>query len=367
MDIAYVYYSAFDPRAAHANQLVHTCNALVALGHDVTVVCAGDIHAYARTHGLPVDFETVETPFGADRRAHDRVAYYLRALAATARADVVFTRDISFLRVLGALPAWSYPPVVYEAHKSYAGVGSLDADEERARLAVPDVTIAISHGVAADLRDLGVEVAAVVPDAADLSQVPDRSKAELREELGLDRDARVLVYAGSLAAGKNDLEGVIASVARLRERVEGVRFLVLGGDDEAIERLRGVRETAGLPAEAVSFKGYRPQSDVFRYLAAADVGVVPLVADDPRAAVYTSPLKLYEYLVCGLRVVASDVPAITAAVDDEPVTLHEPGDADALTDALAAALSAGDLPEVDRDRYSYRGRAAAIDAVLPDA
>jgi glycosyltransferase involved in cell wall biosynthesis len=62
---------------------------------------------------------------------------------------------------------------------------------------------------------------------------------------------------------------------------------------------RGVPD--GLPAN-VRFLGLKAQSELPSYLTRSDVGLVPFVVDDVTHAV--SPLKVYEYLACGLPVAA---------------------------------------------------------------
>ena len=364
--VTYVYFTRLDPDQAHANQILHTCNALVGRGHRVTLVAAGDVSAYADAHDLPVRFDQLRVPLPDGPERLDRVIYYLAGFSAAHGGDVLLTRDISFLRVVRRIPEALRPCVAYEAHKAYSFVDQLDPAEERARLAATDEIVAISQGVAADLTKLGLDVRAIVPDAADLTQIPDASRVELREELDIDREAEVVVYAGSLVTWKNDLKGLLAAfgtVAADRPRAE---LLIIGNGDDGDVLSARVSEL-DVPADRVTFTGYVPQRRVFRYLGAADVGVVPLRTEDRVASHYTSPLKLYEYLVSGLRVVASDVPALAAtAADVDGIELYEPGDVDDLARALGEAVMTPG-PEHDRNRFSYARRAARLESVLKRA
>lgn len=364
MNILYTYYTHFERDAAHANQLIHTCNALVDRGHAVTVACAGDIEEYAAAHALELRFDYYRLPLSLLNETADRLAYYLFATALTSRAELLFTRDISYLRVLASLPSFLRPQILYEAHKAYHHIGELTQREECRRLACVDSVIAISQGVADDLTVCQTSVDAVVPDAADISQIPPESKATLRDELELDQNATLFVYSGSLSEWKNDLRGTIEAVGELSERQSGVRLLIVGGDDEQIADLRAFRDSLGVDEDVVQFIRYIPQHRVFRYLKAADVGIVPLKQTDAIASRYTSPLKLYEYLVSGLQVVAADVPAITAEFNDEDhIHLYSPGDVSSLLDALQRTLQQ-EPAGIDIDDFSYSARARRIKSVI---
>lgn len=364
MNILYAYYTQFETDAAHANQLIHTCNALADRGHAVTVACAGDIEEYAAAHALELRFDYYRLPVSSPNEAADRLAYYLFATVLASRAELLFTRDISYLRVLASLPSSLRPRILYEAHKAYHHVGEPTQREECRRLACVDSVIAISQGVADDLTVCETSVDAVIPDAADISQIPPESKATLRDELELDRNATLLVYSGSLSEWKNDLRGTIKAVGELSEQQSGVRLLIVGGDDEKIADLRAFRDSIGVDEDVVQFVGYIPQHRVFRYLKAADVGIVPLKQTDAIASRYTSPLKLYEYLVSGLQVVAADVPAITAEFSDEDhIQLYSPGEGGSLLAAMQRTLQQ-ESSEIDIGDFSYSARAKHIESVI---
>jgi glycosyltransferase involved in cell wall biosynthesis len=90
---------------------------------------------------------------------------------------------------------------------------------------------------------------------------------------------------------------------------------------------------------------------------------------------YTSPLKLFEYLTTGLPIVASDLPAIREVLTDGETALLVPPDnpqalASALTrlsgdPTLAAKLGASSL-ELGAS-YSWEARAAKLETALAAA
>jgi glycosyltransferase involved in cell wall biosynthesis len=276
---------------------------------------------------------------------------------------MIFTRDISFLRVACWIPAVMRPPIVYEAHKLYSFVDELSEADERTRVAIADGVVAISHGVATDLMKLDLSVTAIVPDAATLSQIPSESKAELRHSLGITDDTELLVYSGSLSTWRNDLELLIDVFTEIAEARPSIRLYIVGGGDD-LPLLRKHATKVGAPMDRLTFTGHVPQKRVFEYLGAADTGIVPLTGHDRIATQYTSPLKLYEYLVSDLKVVASDVPAITSATEGvDSVFLYTPGDQTTFSRELREALDATE-PSHDPDSFSYKERATRLETVF---
>jgi len=362
--LLYVYHSAFDPSNAHGNQIVHTCNALVERGYDVTLLAAGDPHGFLEVNDLEASFDIATVPLDGIDTTPDRLGYYLAAAIRSRWCDCLFTRDISFLRVLRRVPDWWYPPTLYEAHKAYSSIDELSPTDERARLDAVDVVVTISQAIAEDLESLGVDVGSVVPDAARADLLPPESTAALRSELGIPDDRAVFIYLGSLSLWKNDLDLVVEGFARAD--LEDSELLVVGADGPEVDPLRETTQEHGV-AEKVGFVGRVPQRDAFRYLAACDVGVVPLRDDDRIASHYTSPLKLYEYRLCGLEVVASDVPAIVDALgDDEHVHCYDRNSVEDFARASEAAAAASRTGEHERGgyRYTYDRRGDQLDEVL---
>jgi glycosyltransferase involved in cell wall biosynthesis len=362
--LLYVYHSAFDPTNAHGNQIVHTCNALAECGYDVTLLAAGDPLGFLETNELDASFGVVTVPLDGKNNTFDRLGYYLAAAIRSRWYDCLFTRDISFLRVLRRFPSWWYPPTLYEAHKAYSGINQIAAADERQRLKAADRVVTISQAIADDLAALDIYVATVVSDAATTRLLPTEKTEDLRANLGIAQDRTVFIYLGSISTWKNDLELVIEGYAQVE--IEDSELLIVGAGGSEVDPLRKRAQELEV-ADRVGFINRVPQREAFLYLAAADVGIVPLKDGNRIASHYTSPLKLYEYRLCGLEVVASNVPAVVNALgEDDHVHCYETGSVEDFKRASEAAAVASRNGKSERGgyRYTYERRGDQLDAVL---
>lgn len=198
--------------------------------------------------------------------------------------------------------------------------------------------VAISGGVLEDLRNLGLseERATVEHDGVALDRhadVPPRDRA--RDELGLARNVPTVVYAGSLLEWKG--VDVLLGAA---ERLPGARFVVVGGGQEEVARLRERHRALA----NVRFEGFQPPERVAQYLAAGDVAAVPNRSAPAISAKYTSPLKVFEAMASGVAIVASDLPSLRDVLEhDRTAWLVPPDDPDALARGLGTVLGDANL------------------------
>lgn len=198
--------------------------------------------------------------------------------------------------------------------------------------------VAISQG----LRDLYIKLGVprekilVAADGVDLDKFKTQiSKSEAREELGLDKDKKLIIYTGS------------------RQPWKGVETL-----EKAAELITD--------AEVLIVSGKSPK-DIPLYLRAADVLVLPNTAKEEISRLYTSPMKLFEYMASSRPIIASDIPSLREIVDDSMVNFFTPDDSADLSRVIASTFDNYDdaLTKADKSlkivqNYSWQRRARAI-------
>jgi glycosyltransferase involved in cell wall biosynthesis len=217
--------------------------------------------------------------------------------------------------------------------------------------------VAISGGVRDDLARLGVDAARirVEHDAFEPGRFAARpARDAARAELGLSLDAPVVVYAGGLLAWKG--VDVLVDAARA---LPGVRFVVAGGTDADVARLR--ERARGLAN--VRIEGFQPPARVPLYLAAADLGVAPNRSQPAISARHTSPLKVFEMMAAGLPIVASDLPSLREILaEGTEAVFVAPDDPAALAAGIARLVGEPELGAAMGRRLAARAAGCSWDA-----
>jgi glycosyltransferase involved in cell wall biosynthesis len=188
----------------------------------------------------------------------------------------------------------------------------------------------------------------------------------LREAMGLS-SARVVLYTGTFEPYQG-LDLLVDAAPRVLQREPGVRFVLLGGTAEQIERLSRHTEARGV-AGSFHLLPAVPPGDVFLYQRMADVLVTT------RARGTNTPLKIYQYLRAGRPIVATEIRSHTQVLDRDTAELV-PATADDVAGGLIRVLAhpayarrlADAAAALAEERYSddiYYGRLSELlDQVL---
>jgi glycosyltransferase involved in cell wall biosynthesis len=151
----------------------------------------------------------------------------------------------------------------------------------------------------------------------------------LRTELGIAAQAPVVVYAGTFEPYQG-LAMLLASIPRVLASVPDAVFVLVGGDAQSVAQMRQDAQQLQLNG-ALRFTGRRPRAEMPAYLAMADLLVSPRVYGD------NLPLKVFDYLAAGRPIVATDLPAHRALLDESRAILAEPS-AEGLAQGIVSLL-----------------------------
>lgn len=155
-------------------------------------------------------------------------------------------------------------------------------------------------------------------------------------------DGSTLIHVGAHAEVRGTRD-MIEAMVRVRSRVPGARLLLVGPFNHRpyeAEMRRLIKER-GLD-EAVQLVGPLPYPKVARWLAQADVGLIP----SRRTAQYEHalPSKLFDYMMAALPVVSVDLSETRRFVSQAQCgLLVEPGDREALAEAIVTLLLDADM------------------------
>jgi glycosyltransferase involved in cell wall biosynthesis len=201
------------------------------------------------------------------------------------------------------------------------------------------------------------------------------ARERLGEEFGLGVEGPLAVFLGSFRAWHG--VGHFAEAARrLLERGEEISFMAIGGGPE-LEPLRERLRGWGVSGERFVMTGAQAHERVPSLLSGADIGVAPfdLSAHAPlrEFGFYWSPLKVFEYMACGLPVVTIDVKPLNEIVrEGREGVLYRSGDVAALAERIRELAADGEarvrMGESGRERvvahYSWRAHCEALDGIL---
>lgn len=262
----------------------------------------------------------------------------------------------------GAVAASAAPslPLVVSLHGSDVYVAEKLAPARRVARMVfrrAGVVTACSSDLARRAIALGADPGRlqVVPYGVDVNRFrPDRgARSALRCRLHLPPDATLVFSAGRLVR-KKGFEYLIDAVGLADP---GARIvLAIAGDGDLRDELHTRAASAGL-GDRVRFLGNQTQDEVARWLAAADVVVVPSVRDDS-GNVDGLPNVVLESLASGTALVTTPAGGIGPVVESGRTALVVPErDPQALARAMVAL--AGD--KAVRARLGEAGRRLAAD------
>lgn len=305
-----------------------------------------------------------------------RVTVYLVARPAKG-PRVLYVRDAVCAAWFGAgLARMVGAALVYEVHdleqwnpsraKSLAGTALARAIDSLA-IRRADRLVTLTAAFQRYLERVGLRAAAasaVIPDAYDDALYYPQDQDEARRALGLDPVSYTIVYAG-LTFAYRGLDNLVRAFARARRELPEAKLVLVGGRDVERRALASLARELGV-AGALTMPGQRPASEIPRYLASADVLVVPGTVSGLNA----SPLKLFEYAAMDRPVVAVKSKALREILGTDGAIYFPAGDELALARALvrAATAPAASSQMAARARelvtpHTYRARAAAIVAV----
>jgi len=324
-------------------QVVWLVEALVARGHDCTLVCppGSGIDTAARQRGLRVSnlfcAGDLDLPF----------AYRLTQFINEMKPDLVHCHSRRGADILGGLAAsFADVPAVVSRRVDNTEMALMAALRYRPFKRI----IAISEAIARVLRESGVDADRITVirsavDATAFAAPPDRG-AFVRE-FGLVDRPFTIGAAGQFIARKG-YEHLLEAVAAIAETARPFRVLLFGEGEQDAQLRRRAAEL-GID-DLVRFEGFR--DDLDRWLGGLDLFAHPALAEG--LGVVTLKAQAAGVPVVGFR--AGGLPE--AVADGESGTLVEPGDGEALARAIRTLMD----DDERRARYGAAGRARMQEA-----
>lgn len=246
------------------------------------------------------------------------------------RASLYATAGIAVARQLRVplILELNAPLALEQSAYRATGFGELAAQAERWTLSHAQAVVVVSTELRAHVLSLGVapDRVHVLPNGVDpLLFRPGKAEPRVRRALKLD-GGPVLGFVGGLRPW-HGVEVLPELLTRLSRHHHGLQ-LVIAGDGQLRPDLEREFQRRGLERR-VRFTGLLEHQEIASVVRQFDVALAPYPRHDH--AFYFSPLKLFEYMACGVPVVAPALGQIAEVVQDgKHGLLYPAGDVDAL-------------------------------------
>lgn len=337
-------------------RIFREAKALSQAGHRISIVASSFDPSLPGTWN---EFEVRLIP--VDRSRSLRLIYpafwrQARQLLLAAQADAYHAHDLDALWPAAQAARRRKVPLIYDSHEFWTEQSSLVCRPairafwtllERRLIRQAHRTITVSDSIARALQDRYCLNQVCVVRNLPLYRPPVKSD-RIRAELGIAADRPILLYQGGFLT-ENGLAEQIEAVAGLEETA-----FVLIGDGPEESALKAQVEHAGL-GEKVYFIPRVPFGELHAYTCSADLGLC-LIKGTGKSFYYSMPNKLFEYLMAGLPVLASDFPEMRAVVEDTKAgEVADPQDVPGIRARLGVLLRDG----ARRRSYGQAALAAA--------
>jgi glycosyltransferase involved in cell wall biosynthesis len=363
MKIAAIAGSTVPSDTANSLQVMKACQALVQIGHDVTLLVPGSRNSSVdlkQHYGLQTDFP-IEWLASSSRR---KFTWDSVERAGALRSDLIYSwfpqsSTFALLRKI---------PTIFEIHIQPTGFFGPMWHRAFATLRVRKRLVSITRALLNILeRDFHMHFSAdevvIAPNGVDLERFPSLpNPVTARRQVGL-REAPTVMCTGHLYAGRG--ADLFLALAKLLPQAQ---FVWVGGRPEDIKTWKQKVES-----DNVVFTGFVPNQNLPLYQSAADILLMPYSrsimgsSGSADSAAVASPMKMFEYMAAGRAIVSSDLPVIREVLNEKNAAFCEPDEAEDWRRVIESLLAEdarrtnlGKQAQLDVQGYTWVARAQRI-------
>ena len=190
--------------------------------------------------------------------------------------------------------------IIYEVHEIFSLKNKKLYKIEKNLLNTSDLIICITERLKKEILtifQIDSQKIHVIPDAVRDDWLNIKNEKE-----------EYIFYAGSLKKWKG-----VDVLIKAMKYLPGEKLLIAGNGEE-FSNLQNMVKKENLQ-DRIKFLGYIPHTEIPKFLSKAKILVLPNVEED--TSVFTSPLKLFEYMAAGKPIVASDIPSLREILKHE--------------------------------------------------
>lgn len=283
-------------------------------GYDVLVVAANHSH-------LPltqaVQGILIHRTQHCDKSFSFPLALEMIMLSRKSKANIYHAHDLPMLAVAWLARFPSLAPLVYDCHELWVDrkvecKNILTRVFEKALecflIRCSKATLVVSESIASKLKSRYHIKRPTVLFNSPSYENPGRNDI-LRTNLNIPADKKILLYAGAVTSNR----GIEQTILALK-MLPNCAMVILGYDlHNHTSKVKALAATIGV-SDRVFFHPAIPHNEVAYYTASADIGTI-LIQNICLSYYYCMPNKLFECIMAGLPIIASDFPDMKAVID----------------------------------------------------
>ena len=180
----------------------------------------------------------------------------------------------------------------------------------------------------------------------------------------LDSKREGLVFVGNLRRF-NESRGIdfIIDVFKNSRFLQDHKLSIIGGPDQEAQKLRVKIKELNLQ-ESITVTGRLGRLEIGEIYSNSSIGILINSSSNQHSFKYTSPLKYFEYLYMGLKVVGVDFPSHRVLPRNNEINFFQENDASSFETAVKQALEKKLPLDVDKEDLSLNTRAKKIISLL---
>ncbi len=331
--IVYIADIRFPTEKAHGIQIARMCEAFADQGHEVELVVPSRLNTITESpygfYGVKQNFK-VRKVWSLDVVRFGPLGFLVHAVTFAMTVfflywrekGLIYTRDTLLVVLLSILGK----RVCCEIHDIRNNIFFSFVVQR------VNTVVVITKALKEALVDMGVsgDTIIVAPDGVALQMFDiSLSQDEARRATGLPRDRQIVMYTGHLYSWKG-----ADVLARAAQYIPSALFVFVGGTKEDVKVF-----SERYSQDNVHILGHQRYENIPQYLKAADVLVLPNTVEKKISNLYTSPLKLFEYMAVKRPIIASDLPSLREILNEEMAAFFHPGDPEDLANRIGGMLS----------------------------
>ena len=193
-----------------------------------------------------------------------------------------------------------------------------------------DIITTVSYSLKEKIRPIRKKKVFVVQNGADLKLFKPMDKLRCRNSLNLPKNAKLIVYTGSIQR----LQGIDLLVEvfnELKKEVKNLKLAIAG------RFFKGEEKKIDLKQKGIIYLKSLLQKEIVKLINAADVVVVP----NPENAFtkYCFPYKVIEYMACNKPIVATKIGDVKKVLEKYPDALCLPDNKEDMKDKIKKQLN----------------------------